>query len=504
MRNPIPLCVLTHCLIFLSVATTCAAEPPDAGVMDAIVRASLKAWEVPGAAVAVVLDNKVIYLKGFGVKELGGKDEVTPDTLFALGSCTKAFTTTLMAMLVDEGKMGWDDPVRKHLDYFHLRDPVADAGLSLRDLVTHRAGLGSNDLLWYHSPLTQDEQLRKLAYLEPSYPFRSGFQYQTLMFTAAGHAVSAASGEKWSDLVQKRIFEPLGMNSANCTTAAALKSNDRAVPHRRTADGTVDVVPWYDFSVPDPAGSINASARDLAQWLRFQLNLGTVKDKRLVSVKYLSETQTPQNVIRMDASTHAVHPETNLMNYGMGWVIEDYRGQKVIAHAGLIDGFRVQLTMVPEKKLGIVVLTNLHEARMNTSVSYSFIDLFLGLPRKDWDSYLLKVTRAEAEAAQKRHKEKVEQRRPDLKPTCELSAYVGTYQDEAYGKMEISVKGGELKWSWNSFSSPLAHFKGDTFTIEIGSAGEFDIEFTVSKKREVTAFKIAESIDREFRKVTAP
>jgi CubicO group peptidase (beta-lactamase class C family) len=479
------------------------AELPDTRVLESTVKDSLRAWEVPGAAVVVVFEDRVVFLEGFGIKEQGGKDAVTPDTVFALGSCSKAFTTTLMAIMVDEGKIGWDDPVRKHLDYFHLHDPLADTGVSLRDLVTHRTGLGSHDLLWYRSPLTLQDRVRRMALLEPAYPFRSGYQYQTTMFTAAGLAVQAAAGEKWTDLVQKRIFDPLNMKNATLTSAGALKTTDHATPHRHSGRGSIEAVDWYEMKEADPAGSVSASARDLGQWLRLHLGGGTVDGKRLLSTKNLEETHTPQNVIRMDPMTQAVHSDTNLMSYAMGWVVHDYRGQRLISHAGLIDGFRVQITMVPEKKLGIAVLTNLHDSRMPTSVCCSMVDAFLGLKRRNWDDYLLQVAKEQSAAQLARRKAKDEERRPDMKPSRELSAYAGAYQDDAYGKMEIKLKGGKLVLHWNAFSSPLEHFKVDTFTVDIGPSDTFDLEFRVTPKtRDVTSFKISDPIGREFKRVT--
>ena len=479
------------------------AESPDARVIDTVVKDSLRAWEVPGAAVVIVSDDQVVYAQGFGVKVQGGKDPVTPDTIFALGSCSKAFTTTLMAMVVDDGKLAWDDPVRKHLNYFHLRDTVADSAVTLRDLVTHRTGVGSHDFLWYRSPLSHEERIRKLALLEPAYTFRSGFQYQSTMFTAAGLAAESAAGDKWVDLVQKRVLDPLDMKHVKLTSVAATKTDDHATPHRRNERGSIEAIDWYEMKEPDPAGSVSASARDLGQWMRFHLNHGKMDGKQLVSAKNLDETHTPQNVIRMTPALEAMHPETSLMNYAMGWVVHDYRGQRVVAHAGLIDGFRVQITMVPEKKLGIAVLTNFQDARMTTAVSCTLVDVYLGLKRRNWDEYLLKVVKDEADAQSARRKEKDKQRQPDVKPTRELPAYVGVYEDEAYGKMEIKLQGNALVLKWNSYSPPLNHFKGDAFTVELGSAGISDVEFKLApKSREVVSFKFAEPVGREFKKVT--
>src|SRR5262249_31284615 len=218
-----------------------------------------------------VYRGRVIIARGYGVKQLGKKEPVTGDTLFPLASCTKAFTTTAMAMLVDEGKLAWDDPVRKHVPFFRLADPLADAKVTLRDLLCHRTGVASHDLLCYRAPWNLEEQIRRIGKAEPSRSFRSAFQYQSIMFIAAGHGIGTAAATPWGEFVQKRIFTPLDMSSASVTTAAALKSADHAIPHQRNKEGKVEAEPWYRFEEPNPAASVNASARDLSKWLRFQL-----------------------------------------------------------------------------------------------------------------------------------------------------------------------------------------------------------------------------------------
>jgi CubicO group peptidase (beta-lactamase class C family) len=375
-------------LLMALISAAARAESPDPAAIDALVDEALKAWQVPGAAVAVVHGEKVLYLKGTGVKDLQTRKPVTPDTVFPLASCTKGFTTTAMAMLVDEGKMGWDDPVRKHLPSFRLADPLADANVTLRDLVTHRTGLAGHDLLWYRSPWAVDEILRRISQIRPERSFRSGFQYQSIMFMAAGRALESASGETWNDFVRKRLFEPLGMTGATFTTGEAEKSRDRATGHRKKKNGEVEATPWYPMEAPNPAGSVNANARDLARWASFQLGDGSFRGKRLVSAANLGETHTPQTIIRLEGAEKALNPFTTQISYGMAWVIQDHRGQLLVSHAGSIDGFRCHITLVPRANLGIVILSNLQGTRMNLALSNSLVDLLLGFPHKDWNGYL--------------------------------------------------------------------------------------------------------------------
>jgi CubicO group peptidase (beta-lactamase class C family) len=476
-------------------------SPPDTAAINAIVQDALKVWEVPGVAVAIVRDDAVIYLKGHGVKDLNTGQPVTPDTVFPLASCTKAFTTTAMAMLVDEGKMAWDDPVRKHVPFFRLSDPLADRDVTLRDLVCHRTGVAGHDLLWYRAPWSAEERVRRIGLVKLDRPFRSAFQYQSIMFTAAGLAVGSASRSSWADFVRERIFIPLGMTNASLTTPEAEKSPDRASPHRKNGQGQLEVICWYSIDAPDAAGSINASARDLTRWLRFQLGDGTFEGRRLVSAANLAETHTPQFVLRMEGSNRSLHPETNQMSYGLAWVIQDYRGQLLVSHAGAIDGFRAHITLVPKARLGIALLNNLHETRMNLALSNSLLDLLLGLPRKDWNRIVGEVVREEEAAAAARQRERLARRHHGTRPSREPSAYAGTYEEPAYGIARVSVQKGGLVLHWSSFTSPLRHFHYDTFTAEGDLPGNPQVVFTLGPDGEVATLKVLEPMNVEFKKV---
>jgi CubicO group peptidase (beta-lactamase class C family) len=492
------------------------AQEVDAAPVDAIVEDALRFWNVPGVAVGIVRDEDVVYLKGHGVKEVGKRDPVTPDTIFPLASCTKAFTTTALAVLVDEGKMKWDDPVRKQVDFFHLSDPSADALVTLRDLVTHRTGVGPHELLWYRAPWSQEETIRRIGKVKLEYPFRSGFRYQTTMFTAAGWAVGTASGacqrprtgvitdparplSGWADFVQTRILDPLDMKNTSLTTTKALASADHASPHRLNSAGQLEVIPWYRIDKPEPAGSANSCARDLCQWIRLHLGDGMFAGKRLVSAKNLQETHTPQNIIRLEGNVRDMNPDTLKISYGMGWVIQDYRGQLLVSHAGTIDGFRAHITLIPKARTGIVLLNNLDKTQMNLAVSNNLVDLLLGLSKKDWNSYLAEQVRKEVAAARARQKEREKARRPDSKPSLPLSAYEGSYEDPAYGAAIISLQNHSLLWKWSTFTCALEHFADDTFTIDSDLLGHPRVQFIVGSGK-VRTMKVMDVMNVEFKK----
>jgi CubicO group peptidase (beta-lactamase class C family) len=440
-----------------------SAERLDSRKIDAAVQHSMAVWHVPGTAVAIVRGDQVVYAKGYGVREAGRPEAVTPDTLFAIGSTTKAFTTAAMAMLVDEGRMSWDDPVRKHIEFFHLNDPLADQMVTLRDLITHRTGLSRNDLLWYDSPLSREEILRRVAFIKPSKPFRAVWQYNNIMFLAAGYAVGQTGRATWENFIQTRIFDPLGMRSANFHVEDARKAPDHASPHVLENDGKTRVVPWRNIDNIGPAGAINASINDLARWVRFQLGDGAFEGRRLISAKNFAEMHTPQMAIRPEEWGRSWNPETRQMTYGLGWTLHDYRGHYLISHGGAIGGFRANITMVPDAKLGIVVLSNLGQENMPEALRFTLIDVLLGLAPHDWDLELRAHFQKEAQDEIAAQRKLFEGRRPGTKPSLELASYSGEYFDPGYGPLKVAFESGRLVLHWSRRHETLDHFHYDTF-----------------------------------------
>jgi CubicO group peptidase (beta-lactamase class C family) len=446
------------------------ADTLDAQAVDALAQQALEAIKIPGLAIAIVRGNDVVYLKGFGVRALGSNEPVTPETVFAIGSTTKAFTTTAMAMMVDEGKMTWDDPVRQHIPFFRLADPLADESVTLRDLVAHRTGLARrHDLLWYGAPWGREEILRRVGKLKLDHPFRTRYDYANMMYLAAGYAAGRAAECTWDELIQRRLFEPLGMTGATCICQDAQNAPDHATPHRKQS-GKVRSIPWRNIENIGPAGSINAGVSDMSKWVRFQLGDGTWEGKKLVSAKNLAETHTPQMVMPLGVETQIVYPETAQMSYGMGWVIQDYRGQKLVWHDGGIDGFSAYVALVPRARLGIVILANLDGAQLvENALSNSIIDLALDLPKRPWIGAFAFLQNADSWAAPFIPSTEGGDRQEGTKPSHGLTAYVGAYEEPAYGKVELSLENDALVLNWSSYRLKLEHFHYDTFT---GKAGQ--------------------------------
>jgi CubicO group peptidase (beta-lactamase class C family) len=477
-------------------------DPPDlqaqahlSKAIDDVAKRTMKQWQTPGLALVVVHDDRVVYLKGLGVREVHKPDLVTADTVFPLASCSKSFTTLAMGMLVDEGKLDWDEPVRKHVPYFHLADKLADADVTLRDLVTHRTGVGSHDLLWYATPWTLEERIRRVGKLDLDMPFRAGFRYQVVLFGAAGVAVGNASKSSWQDFVQERILDPLKMKSSRCTQPPANEGN-QASPHRKGEDGKVATTPRFAFTAPDPAGSIHSTARDLASYLRFQLGEGKWNGKQLISAESLAEPQTAQVVLRRAGAAKLMNPETQFLHYGMGWIVQDYRGKRVLMHGGSIDGFRIHLTLVPEARLGIALLNNLDGGFANLALSNSVLDLFLGAPAKDWSTYYLEVFEAGEREDRARAKELRNQRGAKGPPRA-LQDYVAVYEDAAYGSCKIELDKNGLIWNWEKLRAPLEYFQGDVFLANYGPLVDTAFIFTASKDGTVESFR---AMGRVFRR----
>jgi CubicO group peptidase (beta-lactamase class C family) len=483
----------------VALTTTLQAQAPSPPQIDIIVKEALAKWKAPGLAVAVVHQDRLVYLKGFGVKELGKDDRVTPDTVFPLASCSKALTVTALAMLVDDGKLAWDDPVRKHLPSFKLKDPCADANVTLRDLLTHRTGLGKHEPLWFKTPWTMEERVRRLAFLEPSHSFRSTFEYQAIAYGAAGLAGGQAARSTWQEFIEKRLFTPLEMKTASAVFPGAGKA-DFASPHKRRGQ-SIAVLERYPLEIPDPAGSIHASARDLSNFLRLQLSggvwHGNNKNRRLVEESSLRETQTPQITIPLAEFSAVMNPHSHVLCYTLGWIAQDYRGRWTLMHGGTVDGFRAQLTLVPDMQLGIALLNNLDRTWMNLALSNTLVDRFCQLREKDWNDYYHAV-QVEEDRLAKAHVDRMRARqKPNTKPSLPLSSYAGAYLDPAYGTCRISVEEDGLYWEWGNVRSRLEHFHFDTFLAAEEPVDTLSLTFQLGEQGAVASVRVME---RTFRK----
>jgi CubicO group peptidase (beta-lactamase class C family) len=480
-------------LLSLALAlSTLGQATLDAKNIDRLMSTMLKEWQVPGAAIAIVKDDRVIYVNGYGTKELGGKDPVTADTLFQIASTSKAFTTTALAMLATDGKLTWDDPVRQHLEYFRLSDPCADANVTIRDIVSHRTGLSRHDELWDNSPFSREDVVRRIGFVGLSKPFRTAYQYQNIMFIAAGEIVTHASGMAWDDFVRTRIFRPLNM-----THTVISDTEWSAMPDRATGydyDWTTSLVSPHrpgDTATIGAAGAIKSSARDMANWIRFQLADGAFNSTQLVDPDLLAETKTPHTVIRTEGLSRDANPETRLMSYGLGWVLQDYRGEMLVSHAGALNGFRTHVDLLPQRNSGFVVMINEGRGMALVAVRNSLADLLSGKPARDWNAYYLMIDRRADEKEAKDRQERMAKRQRDTTPSHPLADYAGTYENRAYGPVTVTLLDGNLVLQWNRMTIPLTHYHYDVFTARSQRDDvDEEVAFTLGATREIETLSL--------------
>lgn len=455
--------VIAISVSLVAVAVAASAQLSEA-VLDKDARDTIAAWHLPGLAIAVVQNDGVIFVKGYGIKEVGKSQAVTADTLFEIGSTTKAFTATAMAMLADEKKLSWDDPVRNYVAGFHVSDPCTDALITLRDIASHRSGVARHDELWDDSDFGRDELIRRIGAMKISKPIRTAYQYNNLMFVTAGEAAASAAKMPWDQLIRTRIFAPLGMTESRIAFAD-WPASDHATGHRWDGKSERIVVqPMRNYDALAPAGTIKSSAHDMAQWLRFQLAGGVIDGKRLLSQAALDETHTPQTIIPIGPSTRALYPETNFLTYALGWNASDYHGELLVAHGGALNGFRTNVALLPKRNLGIVILENAGRGTALAALRNTILDQFLGAPARDWNADLLDVEKREGLQADTKLAEREAKRVTAPKPSHDLAAYAGTYHNTGFGDATISVASDALVLHWQRLTLPLVHENYDTFS----------------------------------------
>jgi CubicO group peptidase (beta-lactamase class C family) len=463
-----------------------AQETKQTSRLQQLIDNARTSWKVPGTSVVVVKAREVVLIHQDGEADSSSHAKLTKETLFPLASCTKAFTSAAISALVDDEKLNWDDPVRKHLPTVRFADQRLDDLMTLRDLLSHRSGLGPHDLLWYRASWPLDDVVRRIPDVPLSGRFRSSFQYSSVPVILAGAAVANRTGDTWPTLVQDKITKPLGLKSAALTTTDAKKTGHLASGHN-----SAGVMKTWVMTEANPAGSLYLNTADVGKWLQFHLNNGTVDGKVVVSKKHLDETKAPTTIIPMDEAVKAQNPLTKQMSYGLGWVVYDYRGELVVAHGGLIDGFRVNMVLVPERDIAFAILNNLHQTRMNLALTNTLLDVLLDKPTRDWNLHYRKIEETETKAKDEKLKKRNAERKPDEPPTRPLAEYATTYTDKLYGEAKVTLKEKKLELRFSNFVMTLEHWHGDIFRC-IGP--DFDdelVEFEVTSG-EVKAMKFRE------------
>ncbi|MBF0497280.1 MAG: serine hydrolase [Deltaproteobacteria bacterium] len=445
-------------LVLLGSAAAAPTEDRLAG-FDQYIAQVMKDWQVPGLAVAVVKDGKIILTQGFGVSQVKTGQKVTPDTQFAIGSCTKAFTATVLGTLVDDGKLNWDTPARDHIPFFKMYDEYVTAHLTLRDMLTHRTGLARYDSLLSDIPQTRKEIVDRLQYLEASRGFRAAFGYSNIMYVVAGYLAEQVSGQTWEDLVRTRILTPLNMKSTNFSPDEMQKAPDFARPYREEK-GLVKQIPFAYIKAAGPAGSINSNVRDMANWLLVWLNKGQFNGKKIITEKALQDIITPQVI----ASGRMEYDEKSFSAYAFGWMVTTYQGRLMLTHEGEIDGFHSSVSFLPRDNLGVVVLVNKSDnCPVPGMVVFNVYDRLLGLPEAPWNQRIKQQFAQMQEAQAKLKSEKEKNRKTGTKPSHPLDAYGGIYAHPAYGFITVIIEGDRLKVTTGDKSTFLTHYHYDVF-----------------------------------------
>ena len=451
--------LLVGCAANATVSSSVHAQEPFPGI-DAYVAKAMAAWKVPGLSLAIVRNDSVLFTKGYGVQKVGTTTPVDDRTLFEIGSSSKSFTATLVAMLVSDGKMRWDDPVTAYLPSFRLYDPVASAELTIRDALTHRSGLSRGELSWMAADISREEVLRRVRFLKPSWGFRSRWGYQNIMYLAAGEAAAKVSGSTWEDLIQRRIFDPLEMRSSVPVARQPDRLSNFASPHGMTHD-TVYATGHMNIDDMAPAGSIVSTARDMAQWLRFQLSGGVYRGQRLVSSAALRETHMPQMLI--GGGLPADDSVTVFNTYGMGWIVQDYRHALVWQHGGNTDGMTTAMGVLPDHKFGVVVLSNMAGAQLPDLLMRWLFDRELGAPTRDLSAQALARYAVQRRRVDSLERVQLAGRPAGAQPPLPLAAFTGTYTDSLYGEGTVGLEGGQLFFARGGWKAPLQYWNYGNF-----------------------------------------
>ena len=457
-----------------------AQRSPDLPALDRYIAGAARDWSVPGLGIAIVRNDSLVFAKGYGVLEIGKPARVTEHTRFAIGSTTKAMTSAALAMLVDEGKLRWDDRLIDIVPDFRLYDPYVTRELTVRDLLTHRSGLGPTDLLWAfpENQYTPQELIRRLRYVQPTSSFRSKWDYQNVMYAIGGYVIERVSGMPWATFIQNRILNPLGMTETIPLVSGVAGQPNVAAPHAEIHD-TLKVVPIRSTDIVAPAGSVWSSVSDMSRWMRFMLDSGRVGDKRLISQATFSDLVAPQIRAPMQLYPALNLTRPNFLGYGLGWFVEDYHGHTVWMHTGSIDGMSAIVGLMPDERVGVFVLENRDHAELRHALIYKVFDTYTGAPPRDWSADVKKLFASEGGSGQGGPKHVT-----GTHASLPLENYAGSYTDSTYGSIDVSVANGVLharfgkadlgdldQWEYDTFRTRETAANPQPIGLAFASAG---------------------------------
>ena len=486
--------VATLLLLFLFLASPhgVEAQPAPLAGLDQAVEAGMEAWQVPGLAVAVVQGDSVLHMQGYGTTRIGGTEPVDAHTNFAIASTSKAFTTAALALLVDEERLGWDDPVSRHLPWFALDDPYVTRELTIRDLITHRAGAARLDNLWIASPFDRQEILERLRHLPQAAGFRDRYGYNNHLYMVAGEVVGELTGSSWDDVLDDRIFGPLGMGRSTTRTAVVEAWGNVAESHVR-AGGGVQRVPRRNYDAIGGAGAVWSNVHDLSRWMRMHLNRGTLEGVRILEEERFEELYAPQTVIPLDSVARRLHPTNHFYAYALGWRVQDLHGRKLVHHSGSINYTRTQITLVPDEGIGIAIMANQSSSNLQLALTHWILDALQDRQPADWSELYLELQARSDERSARSARELEEARLEGVGPSLPPAEYAGRYEDPLFGDVRITNEEGRLVLHYSpEYVADLEHWHQDKFRANWRrpGAGRTFVHFHLDTRGRVTAAEV--------------
>jgi len=477
--------------------------------LDIYINRALTNWRIPGAAVCIVKDNKVVLMKGYGIKELGLNNKVDENTLFMIGSNTKAFTATALAMLQTQGKLSLDDKVTKYLPEFKLENKFAGEEAMIRDLLCHRIGFRTfqGDFTFYNTDLTREQVIRKMSLIKAAYPFRTKWGYTNCAFLTAGQIIPKVTGKPWEIYLRENIFAPLGMMNTLALTADITKSLNRTVPHT-FVNGQLTAIPYCQLDGMAPCGAISSSANDMSKWVLAQLNDGKVGQRQVIPATAIETTRQPQDYV---GSVTYQSGEMSYELYGLGWFLQTYDNRQIVSHTGGVSGYVSSVTLVPKEHLGIVILTNTDVNNFYEAMKWDIIDAYLNQPFRDYNQRYLNRSKANQQRENAEDKKLRDSVALNRLPALPASQYTGKYVNELYGSMTVTQGlGNDLEMRFEHHPKMYAHLQplgGNRFYVTFSDPvlGKAIFPFTVVNGKVIgVRVKVADFVEYDpydFKKV---
>lgn len=472
-----------------------AARAQDADItkklegFDAYMEQVLKDWNTPGIGVGIVVKDKVVFAKGYGFRDYGKKLPFTPTSLCQIASNSKLFTAVAAGMLVEEGKLTWDKPVRESVPTIQFYNDQLNSNVTLRDMLSHRTGVTRHDLIWFKSPFTRKELFDRLKYLEPQEPMRTTFLYNNLMFSAVGQIIELKSGMRWEQFVRERILNPLEMTTTTYSISDMLKSSDHGVPYREKRDSfELYQIPYYeDTEGVAPAGAVISNIDELSHWLIALMNDGKYSGKQVLPPNVLKATLQPAVGLPNTLGEALGYWEVLNPDYGMGREMASYRGHLITFHGGDLPGFHSQVSFMPNDKIGVIVFViSDHSAPLYNAISYNVYERLLGMDQTPWTQRFLQMRLANKKAGTAARAKAGEDRIPNTKPSHPLASYAGEYENPAYGILKIGLHGDQLQFGFHEFDFPLSRFHYDRFdTPDDEQYGRFSVNFRTNPQGDI-------------------